>query len=254
MKIEPLLQQPLNIKNTTMKQLLMLAFSFSAFTAVAQDNKGKKGIYVGYNFSPDYSYRTLHNIDILGGDFMVKSRNDYEDGKFGFTTGLRVGFDVSSSLQLETGLQFSNKGYKTKNSELVYIDYDPNAPTKARFNYNYKYLGIPLNARFSFGENKLRIVASAGVMTNFLLNVKHISTYEYASSRKERISQSYTFQYKKIDLSPMLGLGFDFKLTSKINLLLEPTFRYNILRTFDGGIAEHLWGAGLNCGVNYSLR
>ena len=76
-------------------------------------------------------------------------------------------FHFSDLLGFETGVQFSNKGYKTKEQDLVYIDPDPSSPNKATITYSYQYIGIPLRAKVAFGKKKARFISSAGFMTNF---------------------------------------------------------------------------------------
>ena len=91
-------------------------------------------------------------------------------------------------------------------------------------------------------------------MTNFLLNVKQTSNYEYANGKTEKKSQSSKSGFNKVDISPMVSVGVDYKLTNKIHLLAEPTFRYGAVKTKDAPVTENLWSAGLNVGFYYALK
>jgi len=238
-----------------MKRLLIFITTFISLSVLGQDKNPTQKILIGFNFSPDYSSRTLKNNDgSPSSDLVIKSRKDNEVAKFGYTTGLNVCFNFSQLLGFETGIQFSNKGFKTKSQDLTYFPPDPSLPTKAKTVYAYQYIGIPLKAKFSFGKSKVRFVSSVGFMTNFLLNVKQTSNYEYANGKTEKKSQSSKSGFKTVDISPMISVGIDYKLNNKIHLLAEPTFRYGVVTTKDAPVTETLWNAGLNVGFYYALK
>jgi Outer membrane protein beta-barrel domain len=238
-----------------MKQLLILVATLASLTILGQDTNPTQKILIGFNFSPDYSSRTLKNNDgSSSSDLVIKSRNDIEVAKFGFTTGLNVCFNFSQLVGFETGIQFSNKGYKTKNQDLIYFPPSPSSPTKSKTTYAYQYIGIPLKAKFSFGKSKVRFISSIGFMTNLLLNVKQTNNFEYSNGKTEKKTQSTTSGFKKVDISPIISVGIDYKLNNKIHLLAEPTFRYGAVKTKDAPVTENLWNTGLNVGLYYALK
>jgi hypothetical protein len=238
-----------------MKRVFILVTTLASLTALGQNTNPTQKILIGFNFSPDYSSRTLKNNDgSPSSDLVINSRNDIEVAKFGYTTGLNVCFNFSQLVGFETGIQFSNKGFKTKSQDLTYFPPNPNLPTKSKSIYAYQYIGIPLKAKFSFGKSKVRFVSSVGFLTNFLLNVKQTTNYEYANGKTEKKSQSSKSGFNKVDFSPMVSVGVDYKLTNKIHLLAEPTFRYGGVKTKDAPVTENLWSAGLNVGFYYALK
>ena len=114
-----------------MKQLLILATTLVSLTVLGQGTNPTQKILIGFNFSPDFSSRTLKNNDgSSSSDLVIKSRKDIEIAKFGYTTGLNVCFNFSQLVGFETGIQFSNKGYKTKDQDLVYFPPNASLPTK----------------------------------------------------------------------------------------------------------------------------
>lgn len=238
-----------------MKRLFVFITTFISLSVLGQDKNPTQKILIGFNFSPDYGSRTLKNNDgSSSSNLVIKSRNDIEVAKFGFTTGLNVCFNLSQLVELETGIQFSNKGFKTKNQDLVYFPPNPSLPTKAKTNYTYEYIGIPLKAKFSFGKDKIQFLSSIGFMTNFLLNVKQTNIYEYSNGKTEKKKQTSASGFKKVDISPMVSVGIVYKLNNKIHLLAEPTFRYGVLKTKEAPVTENLWSAGLNFGFYYALK
>lgn len=238
-----------------MKQLLMVFLTFPVFTTFGQNSKNTNKISIGYSFSPDYSFRTLKNGDGNSStDLVIKSRNNIEKAKFGYTTGFNVIFYFSNLLGFETGIQYSNKGYKTKEQDLTYFPPNPGLPNKATTNYSYQYIGIPLKAKFAFGKGKTRFISSAGFITNFLISVKQSTNYKYSDGKTEKKDQSSTSGFNKIDISPMISIGVDCKLTDKIHLSAEPAFRFGLSKTKDAPVKEKLWNAGLVFGISYDLK
>ena len=238
-----------------MKQLLILITICISLTAQGQKTGPVKKFLIGFNFSPDYSFRTLKNNDgSSSSDLIINSRNGYEVAKFGYTTGLSFILNFSQLIGLETGVQYSNKGYKTKTQDLVYFPANPELPIKATTNYPYNYIGIPMKARFSFGKNKLRFITGIGFMTNLLLHAGQTTKYQYSDGRTEKKTQTRTYDFNEVDISSMISIGIDYNLNNKMHFTAEPTFRYGLTKTIDTPVSEKLWNAGINLGFYYVLR
>ncbi len=238
-----------------MRQFLILFFTLLSLNIFAQKSKKSSKISIGYSFSPDYSFRTLKNGDGNSStDFVIESRNDNEKAKFGYTTGVNVTFSFSEFLGFETGVQYSNKGYKTTEQDLTYIPPNPDLPNKATLTHSYQYIGIPLKVKFVSGKNKTRFFSTAGFMTNFLLNVKQSVVYKYSNGKTEKKNESSTSVFNKVELSPLVSFGIDHKLTDKIHLSAEPTFRFGLTKTKDAPVQEKLWSAGIVFGVSFDLK
>ena len=104
------------------------------------------------------------------------------------------------------------------------------------------------------GKSKLRFISSVGFTTNFLLSVKQNTTYEYADGRTDKGKQSSTSGFKKIDISPTISAGIDYRLNDKMSLIAEPMFEYGVIKTRDTPVTEHLWNALVNIGFYYALK
>lgn len=231
-----------------MKQVFILIASFISLAAQAQK------VLIGFNFSTDYDHRTLKNSDGSStADIVIKSRND-ETARFGYTTGLNASFSLSKQFALETGIQYSNKGYQRKGQYILMTPIDPTAPVKVGWVYAYQYIGIPVKATCSFGKSRLRFITGIGFTTSLLINYKQSATYEYANGRTEKRRNSTTSGFNKIDLSPMISAGASYKLNKHIQLFAEPTFRYGLIRVKDAPVSEKLWNAGLNVGMYYVMK
>ena len=238
-----------------MKHLLILILTFMSLSVSAQKPKQSNKLKIGFSFSPDYSFRTLKNGDGSSStDLVIKIRNDIEKAKFGYTTGFSVTYNFSNLIGFETGVLYSNKGYKTIEQHLIYFPPSPGSPDRATTIYSYQYIGIPLKAKFAFGKNKARFITSAGLITNFLINVKQSINFKYSDGRTEKKNQSSTSGFNKVDISPMVSIGVDYKITDKIHLSAEPTFRFGLIKTKDAPVKENLWSAGLVLGFFYALN
>jgi hypothetical protein len=104
---------------TTIKYLIIISLTLTAFFCYGQEtSKGTpteeyKKIQFGINFSPDFAYRILKNNDVTSDkDFIIDVRNKVETAKLGYTAGLNVCFNIKKTIGLETGIQYSNKGYQ----------------------------------------------------------------------------------------------------------------------------------------------
>ena len=192
--------------------------------------------------------------------------NDLETFKIGYTAGLNVCFKVTNKFSVEAGLQYSNKGYSFKMQELVYGDMidprygfiyltnGPTGPTKLKFVYNYHYFDIPIRAILCFGNKKLKLITSAGITTNLLVNATttSISTYEDGNIVRKTSDQAYN--YKTLNLSPSISAGIIYSINDKIHLQAEPTLRYGILKIIDSPVTAYLWNSGLNISIYYAVK
>jgi Outer membrane protein beta-barrel domain len=239
---------------SAMKKTYLLLLLLAPVILAAQGNKIPVKLFVGLNFSPDYSYRTLKSDGSTGAELVSRFRNDQEIAKPGYTTGITLLLALSPKIILESGLQLSGKGYKTKEMELAYFPPNPAAPVAATGNFRFRYLGIPLRAKFAFGRPNFRLMPGIGCMINFLTSSTHKYRYTYSDGHKEEREESFNTEYRKTDFSPMISLGTDIRLNSRFHILAEPTYRWGMVSPKDSPITEKLWSAGLNVGLFYTLR
>lgn len=241
-----------------MKSTFVFLSILVAINLHAQEKKAtvssSKRFQLGISFSPDLCYRTLVNNDGSAGELVINSRNKNEQPKMGYTAGIIVGYTFKPGVALQTGLQLSNKGYRRKALDLVFEQPGMDNPTRAEFTYRYHYLEIPLLLNFSLGENKLHLVAGAGITTGFLLNASQRVSLEYADGRTVKNVQDASGTFKKVNISPTISLGLDYRLSALIHLRVEPTFRYGLIKMMDTPISERLWNTGLKISYLVSLH
>jgi hypothetical protein len=244
-----------------MRRQLLLLMTICSLAAQGQDTlkskppKGFKKKLIGFNISTDYNSRTLKNNSGTGSsNSIIDLRDKQETGRIGTTAGVNICFNFTKKTGLETGIQYSVKGYQTKKYDLVYAVPDPAAPVRAKFRHSYHYIDIPLKINIIKGNGKLRFIAAVGITTNILVKATVTGVYEYAGGNTGKNTERSTYNYKKINISPLISLGTDYKINDKMYLRAEPTIRYGMLKNTDSPITEHLWSAGLNIGFYYGLK
>ncbi len=232
----------------------------------ATSNVESAKIQIGVNFSPDYCFRTLKNNDgSSSSDFVLKWRNENETSKLGYTTGLKIIFNLNKNIGIGAGIQYSNKGYQINMQDLTYGSMvDPrtgfayNTPgskiTSAKFIYNYYYIDVPLNVNFSFGKKKIRFVTSAGFSTNVFIKETTTSIFEYDNGAHDKNTQPTTYTYNTVNVSPFVSAGIDWRFSSRNNFRIEPTIRYGVLKIIKAPVTGYLWNAGLNISYFFGLK
>lgn len=246
--------------------MLISTDTFSQSTEQQMPASNSKKLFIGVTYSSDYCYRYLkNNNDSPEVNRYIDSRNESESPKYGYTTGIVILYNLNKQIGFESGLQFSNKGYKNNTGALQRTDeIDPMkgfvAPTPesiidSKIVYNYLYLDLPVRVIFSYGQKKVRFVSSLGVTTNILLKATQKSVLKYQNGNKERKTYKQSYTYQPINISPMISFGADYQVSNKLNLRVEPSFKYGLFKIIKNKpITAYLWNAGLNISYYYQLK
>ena len=240
--------------------LILLAFIFTV-NIYGQDDKKTdssfdfKRIQIGINFSPDYNYRTLKDNDTNSvNSIIIDIRNDQEIAKFGYSTGLNVCYNFTKTIGLETGIHYTEKGFQTKKLDIVGNQPDPSLPNNIKFIYNFFYIDIPLKANIMFGRKRISFFSSIGFITNIFIKETSTSILEFSNGRIEKKTQPSTMlHYNKVNISPSISTGIDFKMNDRMNLKIEPIFRYGVFKIINASITDYLWNVGINITYYYKL-
>lgn len=241
-----------------MKPLNTLIFlMFVLGSAYGQDRKSSsKKIQIGINYSPDYNYRTLTINHKTQGATQVKDiRNKTESPKFGYTAGLQIALTFHPKIALNIGLQYSNKGYKLKEKPHAISESDllnEQHYIATRFKYTFHYIDFPLSISYLLGKKRMQMVASTGVTANIFIK-EYLSIFRNTESNQIYINLPSHYNYHKFNLSATISCGINYHLHSKIDVRLEPTFRYQLLKVINSDLSAHLWNFGMNTGLSYSF-
>ena len=232
--------------------LFFLILSFSAF---ASDSAAVfKRWSIGINGSPDYCYRRL----VMGGHNnatynLANYKNSNEQGMFAYTGGMNVAYALNKSFAISLGLNYSQKGFQTTPIDVVSVSAPETSIGKATYRYNYNYVSIPVKAHFIYGKKKIRLSASAGITSAFLIYQQTLLKINYNDGTNSTKKGVTDYIYNPFNLFMTVGVGTDIKLGKKMGLKVEPTYNYGFFRVLDGSIHEYLWDAGLNVGCYIKL-
>lgn len=236
--------------------LIILLFLPLTLFSQATDITEKGKFFIGLNFSPDYSYRHLIQNGDDFSDMEWKYVKNIQDSifipKYGYTAGIAFGYHINKMLNIETGIIYSNKGYKTISTETVYDFYRP--PENAQSILDYTYLGIPLKANVIFFDERFQLIMGFGATLDILLR-KSVKIIPDNPTTRFPIQKKYIdYDYNKINISPIVSIGMKYNITHRMSLRAEPTFRYSVLKLDDKSYVEtHLYSVGLNIGFYLAL-
>ncbi len=245
-----------------MKRVIIYLFLLSSFSVSGQEKTAikDKRFFIGINVSPDICYRTMVNPENASPDqtHLNIFRDSIEVPKFGYTAGLNFSYRINKRLNIQTGIQYSNKGFKTipvnyydRYFILSYTYYRYLPREKAIYISNYSYVDFPLTVNYSFLSTRLQIITSLGLVVNWWQQTT-IKIIPDPSNTAWDTFKSITYDsdesYNRIDLSSAIGIGVKFNINDRMNFRAEPTFRYGLINSF-----THLWSAGINFGYYVAL-
>ena len=244
-------------KKTTVRQLLIL-LTLLPLTTLSQstDTITSRRFFIGLTFSPDYCYRTLTQNDETITDEQWNNAKNIEDSidipKFSYTTGITFGYQINKRFGIETGILYSNKGYRTVSIATIYDFSKP--PENARHIINYSYLDIPLKANLTFLDKKLQLLLGIGTTLNILIKTTVKTIPDSPTDDFPLQTTDIDYEYNKINLSPTANIGLIYNINNRMSLRTEPTFRYSVLNIDDKSYkATHFWSVGLNIGFYVGL-
>lgn len=236
-----------------MKKLLHVILFLAALPLTAQtDSTGKFSF--GISASADYCYRTLISEPVT--TWIMDSRNAYEIPKIGFTAGLQARYMLNKRFALSAGILYADRGEKTKDFVLLYSQPDPAFPEKARFNYHYYYIDVPVTASYFFAiGNKSRIYLSAGIAPNIFLAYNNAATLTYADGRTEKENNKITGNsiFNPVTVSFVGGVGFSTSFGKHLGLNIQPVYRHSFMSMVKNtSIDQFLYSGGLEVSLLYS--
>ena len=125
-------------------------------------------------------------------------------------------------------------------------------------NQKISFLGIPILAKYSFGNERLRFGLKGGVLTNFILNADvEISAvdapFPNLRHRRNRISNKTELNdLKSTTINWLAGIEAEVKLNDAMYFSLEPSFSKSISPIFEKNqVKTYPMMANVKVGVNY---
>jgi hypothetical protein len=231
--------------------LMALSLSLSAQETIEKKNSS---FFAGVSFSPDYCFRTLQNHAVNPATtYVFERKKQHEIPKTGYTAGLALGYLMKESIILETGIRYSSQGYKT--NEIINTSIDSNGVLEksetVKYKYNFSYIEFPLKASLLMGKKKLKFIAGAGLVAGICLYER--TTTEMISPSRSVTRESPNYIYNPFNLFAIASAGMNLKLKERMDLRIEPDFKYGLLQIIDQPVTAHLWSAGISAGLYFRL-
>lgn len=248
-----------------------------------EDNAAGNKKYIDVYFGPDFGMRNFGSFssDSTTRNYLQKRK---ESTRFAsaFSAGIRYTKVFNNGMSLRSGLNYSqiNEKFQYLNPrDIRYIlvitprdiisggnvvtVYDTvrytQTGTREKTTYNrYRSIDIPLQLGYEFGNGRLHTNISAGAIVNLYSWHKGDvldSAYQPVSITTGKGSSAYGFK-TNIGVGFLGSVSLYYKLTSRMHLLAEPYFRYNLqpMTRDNQNITQKYSTLGLRLGVRWDLK
>ncbi len=239
---------------------------------------------IGAQFAPTYSYReisTNYSAGQNGND--VETYNNAEEPLLAYAGGIQVDLAFNSKWSLNSGMYFSRIGqvnnnaleFRQEKDEFVLsaihtstgvINFTINevpesvrkitapkdsianlGPENVKVIQNFDLFEVPFLVKYHLINKKLMINLSGGLSPAYLL--RNNTYLEYESSRYD-IGEAGNLNNFIINSS--LGLGLGYKISNKLTVNIEPTFKYSLSPiNSDSKVYYHPYYLSWFTGINY---
>ena len=210
--------------------------------------------------------------------------NNSKSGKINMSFGVNASYALNNKLSVRTGVSQVNLGYSTNNvavltgtvsgylnenlykniafnnsdntvmflnvNQSVSQDFPTALPNKIKGEIDQEigFIEIPIELQYKLLDNKFGMSVIGGVSTLFLNNNELFSSL---NGEKTLIGEATNVN--KTSFSANFGVGMNYNISKKINLNIEPTFKYQ-LNTFDntsGDVKPYF--IGIYSGIKYKF-
>ncbi len=250
--------------------------------AIATTDQKSKKWNVTPNIAPVY-YNSLGNGSSISDEFSDNNKN----GGINLSYGVQIAYTINKRLSIRSGVHNVELSYATENvgfspavdaknipsinynanSETILVsDFkpsaapinnslstldqrDPNFTQDLGFlNQEISYIEVPLEASYALVDKKLGVQMIGGISTLFLKdNTVSINAGDFTTPIGEANNLN------NVSFSGNIGVGLNYKLTSKFRLNLEPILKYqfNALNDNPGNFKPYY--LGVYTGVSYKF-
>lgn len=223
-----------------MKPILFIPLMLFFFSAFSQKNS------VGLQLLPGSAYRHLE-----GTNNNFSEPDDVPAVSYSITTNYERKFNKNASFLV--GITFIKASYQSNKKDIRYSVPMPNPEFYAfRNRYTFNQLGIPVGVNWFIPIKKINLIFSAGVSTNYLINVKYTSIL-YATNGNDNVKKTDDDMefYKSINLGAFASMGVEAKINTNYTLRLTPSLYYNFTNIMSDNMPfkQYLNSAAIGLGV-----
>ena len=239
-------------------RFILLSIFLIPCAVFCQGQEKISNTYIGFQISPNYSYRLLQNTtDQQVIDDRIDNLNENQKPSFGYRVAFTGGTRISKRWSFEGGMAFERYSGIEKNAS-NYIDprwgwiageYD-NLETITRTDY----LGIPFRFVWNSGGEKTKFIASAGFTPQLLLSRKKRNSYFKDGEVIEETEWNTLEDMNDFNVSPLIGIGVEHSLSGRFFIRSEAIARFGVL-TLErrAALASYIYSVEMNIGLYMNL-
>ena len=178
---------------------------------------------IGVAFSYDITkFRMTENTS--DGTRLLGSSNSLLQGSnnFSYSIGAQFTYRFSDKIAVETGLSFSQK------KKLSATDIVEDTVKHFSFEYNGKYLDLPLRVRYYVLNSPVKHFVSAGALFSSNFPVKNNGYFQYQNLDTSIYTEKVFIEPTSIGVSLQLGAGIDYVIQNKWRLYFSPIYNYGL--------------------------
>lgn len=236
-----------------MRKLLCIICLLIVAAATAQEQVRYRRFSIGLGYSPDFNYRQLDYTSSV--KWAADVRNDREIPRLGHTAGLHLRWRWADRLTIESGLLYSDKGYRTRKQPLQWAGPDVSYPVSSRVVYRYQTFDIPLKARYYFTTGRWKYYLSAGLIMSRMIGCRKVLFSYFADGSSSRHRNLQDMGYAEFFFSGTVGAGTEYALSKKFTVYAGPSYRQAFSSLLvDNDAREYLYSIGLDMGVVMQFR
>ncbi len=212
--------------------------------------------FIEANVSPNYTFRTASSGLIP------------EEGKIGGHLGFNIGKTLKNErMLLKTGLKFSKYGEIIKLYEHNFITGsmiigDPTIDPALEnldlldFTYSYRFIGIPVELRYDFGEKGIKWYMGAGIETTFFINGKHtITKFLDDGGVEEEVVKDNRYNFRAVNWCANISFGIEVSITEQWFLNFQPIGQIHVMSTSKAkDSSARLYAIGGQLGLRYLIQ
>jgi hypothetical protein len=202
----------------------------------------------GICWSPEYSFHRLMAAS-GGGELRPElyERERSESGKYSSSAGFYSRIQVAGSWYLETGIYFSEKGYRTAPRPVP-----GGAGTTETFceDYSFRFVSIPFMASCYRGSGKIYAGIAGGIEAAFYSGEKNLRTFSGGRAEEEFYAGR---DINSVLLSARFSVSANWRIDRRLTLSVSPTLVYGLSTIKTPSVNEKLHSIGLPVGLSYSF-
>jgi hypothetical protein len=190
----------------------------------------RRSLFIGLFYSPGVSFRQLNFSST--DKWIEKIRDNDEIPKYSFSAGAKIGFTITDRVRAVTGLMFTNRGERTKETQLSWTSSNQDYPKLSRSVFGYRYLELPIQVMYAiYKKQRLGLYLTSGISFNLLISKATNVKVELANGDRQTFKSSKRAGSNRFGLCASLGFEASYRLTNKISLIIGPTFHRAITST-----------------------